>query len=165
MIEFSGYCILHPTSSKSRKFCLMHPLGAQIPSCVEVCLCISSSEPLLMVCLAPRMWACDRRVPVFDIKSARVAYIPVCEQFCHVGPVCSGLRCGWANCSSTSWCDWDTTIVATSPASSSYLCLIAYMVGKWHAYVASSTATCSFSSSKSSSLSFSSSSSHVECIL
>jgi hypothetical protein len=112
-----------------------------------------------------KMWACDGRVPVFDIKSARVAYIPVCKRFCHVGPVCSGLRCGWAKYSRTSWCDRDTTIVATSPASSSYLCLIAYMVGKWRAYVASSTATCSSSSSKSSSSSTSSSLSHVECML
>ena len=141
MIEFSGYFILRPTSSKYRKFCLMHPLGARIPSCVEVCLCIYLSEPLLMVCLVPRMWACDRRVPVFNIEPTQVAYIPVCKQFCDVGPVCSGLRCGWANCSRTSWCnwdrtpwcDWDTTIVATSPASSSYLCLIAYMVGEWRA--------------------------------
>ncbi len=133
MITFSGYFILRPTPSKSQKFCLMHSLGAWIPSCVEVCLCISSSEPLLMVCLAPCMWACDRRVPVFDIEPPRVAYIPVCKRFCDFGPVCSGLHCGWANCSHTSWCNRDTTIVTTFPASSSYLCLIAYMVGKWRA--------------------------------
>ena len=133
MITFSGFFILRPTSSKSWKFCLMHPIGAWIPSCIEVCLCISLSEPLLMVCLAPRMWECDRRVTVFNIKPAQIAYISVCKQFCDVGPVCSSLRCGWANCPRTSWCNQDTTIVATSAASSSYLCLIVYIVNKWRA--------------------------------
>ena len=142
----------------------MHPLGARLPSRVEVCLCINPIEPFLMVCLSPRVWACDQRMPVFNVEPARVAYVPICKRLYDV-PECSSLCCGLANCSCTSWWEWDATVVATSTTS---LCLIVHVVCEQCVVVCelldSSSALALSALSISSTLSTLSSTSHVECI-
>ena len=154
MITFICYGILRPTPSETWELRLMPSLDARVPSRVDVCLCIIPIKPFLMVWFAPPLWARDRRVPIFNVKPARVTHVPVCKHLCDVR-VWYRWRC-WLAHSCSAWCNRDTPVVATS-TSTLHLVLQVLCERRSRALATSSATTLS-------ALSSSSSTSHVECI-
>ncbi len=136
MVTFMCCNDLHPTLSKSQEFCFVHCFGAWIPPLIDVVLCVSPCESFWVVGSVPRCGAGHWRVPIFDVKPAWVAHVPVGKVFNEVQLVRAW--CWWCDRAST-WGRGYMTAVAASSSTSSLLHLHTHMIGKWSALVSSTS--------------------------
>ncbi len=142
MCTFMCYNVLRSTASKSWEFCFVHHFGARIPPLIDVFLCVSLRESFWVVGSAPKCGAGKWCVPVFDVKPAWVAHVPVGKVFNKVWLVRAW--CWWCNRAST-WGHGYMTAVAASSATSSLLRLCTHVIGKWSVLVSSTSSPCSAS--------------------
>ncbi len=143
MVTFICYNVLRPTLSKSQEFCFVHCFDARIPPLIDVFVCISPRESFWVIGSAPQCGACDGCVPIFDVKAAWVAHIPVGKVLNEVWLVRTW--CWWCDCATT-WGHGYKAAINASYSTSSLLRLHTHVIGKWSALVLSTSSPQSTSS-------------------